>query len=809
VARARAAVGIAAGVAAGLVGVAAAGVRVALRRPLPQTTGQLAVPGLNAPVEVLHDRWGVPHIYAASNADLFLAQGFVHAQDRLWQMELHRRTGYGRLAEIFGVRALESDRFLRVLGFGRVARQEAAALEGATREAVECYVRGVNAFLAQAGGRLPVEFTLLRFRPEPWQPADVLVWGKVMALNLSGNWTAEVLGARIVAAVGPERAAALLPTYPADHPLTLPPGLGADALAGVEAARPFTAQGDGTQGSNAWVVSGARSRSGKPLLANDPHLALQMPSLWYEMHLTGGDYAVAGASIPGTPGIVIGHNARIAWGVTNGMNDLQDLYVEHFDPADPASRRYEFRGAWEEATVVREEIVVREGRRTRTEMLDVRLTRHGPVISPQTPQADATPAEQLALRWTALDPGHLSRAVLALNQATDWTSFRAALADWTVPTQNFVYADVGGHIGYALGGVMPLRAQGAGLLPVPGWTGEWEWTGAIPPDENPYTLDPDAGLIVTANNRIAGDDYPYPLPAEWLPGYRAIRIRALLERTPRHDTTSFARIHADRRSLPGQAFIALAATGQLPVDDDPLAQAACATLAAWDGVLSADSVGGLIYVVLREHLLARVYQEIAPQLGLVTGLGVFATLPGRMFLLRALPEVLRRLAAHDDAWLPAGDTWDAVLRDAWSATIAQLRAAQGDDVARWRYGRANLLTLRHPLGARRPLDRLFNRGPYATGGDSDTVCMGSRSLDPTGLETFVAPSYRQIWDLADWDRGRTIHPTGQSGHPASPHYDDFISTWHGGKYHPTPWTPAAVEEAAVARLTLTPASNRP
>ncbi|MGN6699448.1 MAG: penicillin acylase family protein [Thermomicrobiales bacterium] len=808
-ARARAtAAGIAAGVAAGLVGVAAAGARVALRRPLPQTTGQLVVPGLNAPVEVLRDRWGVPHIYAASNADLFFAQGFVHAQDRLWQLELHRRTGHGRLAEIFGARALESDRFLRVLGFGRVARQEAEALEGTTREALEGYVSGVNAFLGQAGGRLPVEFTLLRFRPEPWRLDDVLVWGKIMALNLSGNWTAEVLAAHIVAAVGPDRAAALLPSYPAAHPLTLPPALGADALAGAEAARPFTGQGDGTQGSNAWVVSGARSKSGKPLLANDPHLALQMPSLWYEMHLTGGDYAVAGASIPGSPGIVIGHNARIAWGVTNGMNDVQDLYVEHFDPADPTGRRYEFQGAWENATVVREEIVVRAGRRTCTETLDVRLTRHGPIVSPLVPQADATPGEQLALRWTALEPDQLPRAVLALNRAADWASFRAALADWTVPTQNFVYADIDGHIGYALGGVIPLRAQGDGQLPAPGWTGEWEWTGTIPAKENPHVLDPGAGLIVTANNRIAGDDYRYPLPAEWLPGYRAARIGALLERTARHDADSFARIQADRRSLPGEVFVALAATGGLPATGDPVAQAASATLAAWDSVVSADSVGALIYVALREQLLARVYREIAPQLGLVTGLGVFATLPGNMFLLRAMPEVLRRLAAHDDSWLPDGATWDAVLRDAWGAAITHLRAEQGDDIARWRYGRANLLTLRHPLGALRPLDRLFNRGPFATGGDSNTVCMGSRSVDPNGLETFVAPSYRQIWDLADWDRGRTMHPTGQSGHPASPHYDDFIASWRSGKYHPTPWTPAAVEAATAARLTLTPASAR-
>lgn len=395
--------GIALGAAGGLAGV---GALALLRRPLPKLSGELALPGLGAPVEVIRDRWGVPHLYARDNRDLFLAQGYVHAQDRLWQMELHRRTGHGRLAEAFGPVALESDRFLRTLGFGRVARREAAALVGGAREAIEAYCAGVNAFIAANRGRLPVEFAILRLAPRPWEPADVLVWGKVMALNLSENWAAELLRARIVAAVGPERAAALDWAYPDDHPLTVPagarygPALGERALEGAEAARPFAGGGDVAQGSNAWVVGGARTVSGAPLLANDPHLALQLPSLWYEIQLTGGDYAVAGASIPGSPGVVIGHNARIAWGVTNGMTDVQDLYLERFDPADPTGTRYEYRGQWEQAEVVREEIAVRAGRATVTEIEEVRITRHGPIVSGLIPRQGPGPtAPPTTSRW--------------------------------------------------------------------------------------------------------------------------------------------------------------------------------------------------------------------------------------------------------------------------------------------------------------------------------------------------------------------------------------------------------------------------
>jgi penicillin amidase len=814
----------------GLAGLAGAGAFAALRRPLPRASGALRLPGLGAPARVLRDRWGVPHIYAASSADLFMAQGFVHAQDRLWQMELQRRTGHGRLSELFGEIALDSDRFVRIMGFPRVARRELDTLGDDARAAVEAYVRGVNAFLEQSGSRLPIEFTILRARPEPWQPLDVLVWGKMLAQNLARSWITEALRAQIVAAVGPERAAALEPEYLAQHPLTLPrgvrysPELGGEALRLAGGAAPFVGNGEAGQGSNGWVVGGGRTVSGRPLLANDVHLALQLPSLWYENHLSGGEYHVTGASLPGTPGVVLGHNERIAWGITNGENDVQDLFVERFDPADPT--RYEFRGAWEPATIVHEEIQVKG--RAAPHVEQVRITRHGPVISgllqpafsakdketrgqgdKVNPDGDASLSpnlpgslpQELALRWTALDPSQPFDAALAVNRARDWESFRAAAAGWTSPTLNFVYADVEGHVGYVFGGHMPIRAQGDGRLPVPGWTGEHEWTGVIPPDELPYALDPPDGALVTANNRIVGDEFPYPMPSEYLPGYRAARIRQLIEQTPRHDPRSFAGIQRDQRSLPGLELAALA--GRLPAMG-PLAQRARDALAAWDGELTADSVGGAIYARLREKLLAGAYAEVAGPLAQTGGLGAFAGLLGDTYLWRALPLLLKRLAARDDSWLAPGRSGDALLREAWAATVVELRDELGDDVREWRYGRFHRLTLRHPLGGVPALAPLFNRGPFPTGGDADTVRMGYAPRHHAGVPFYVAPSYRQICDPSNWDNSQSIHPGGQSGQPSSRHYADYVQPYLNMQYHPMPWSRARVEDAAVSRLVLEP-----
>lgn len=797
-------------------GIAGLGALVALKRPLPKTSGNLKLAGLHGRVQVLRDRWGVPHIYAGDNHDLFMAQGYVHAQDRLWQMEIHRRTGHGQLAELFGPIALTSDRFIRVLGFSRVARQEAELLDPETRSILEAYVAGVNAFIEQNSHKLPLEFTLLRHKPRPWDLSDVLVWSKIMALNLSENWSSEVLRAQLVAALGPERAGALEPNYPDDLPLSVPEGayysvkLAEDALRMAREAVSFTGESGMGQGSNAWVVGGQRSTTGRPLLANDPHLAISMPSLWYEVHLEGGDYAVSGASLPGLPCIVIGHNARIAWGVTNAMTDVQDLFIERFDPNDPL--RYEYQGEWLRAELVRETIEVKGQSEPYIE--EVRITRHGPIISTlvagETQQAalaqraselGAEGSLALAMRWTALEPSTILRSAVYLNKARSWEEFRAALADWNVPPQNFVYADVDGHFGYALAGAIPIRKQGDGRLPVPGWTGDYEWQGYIPADELPSVFDPEIGYAVTANNRIAGPSYPYHLSSDWLNGYRAARIRELLEAKDRHDPESFARIHQDLLSLPGLAFIELAPRLRA---ESPIERAARDALSKWDGVLSAESVGGTLYATLRYHLQVCAMPEVGKPSETVIGLGTFAVLPSTMYLERALPDILERIKRNDDAWLGEGRTWQQVLDEAWQLTIRELEDQLGSDVSHWRYGRIHSLTLRHVLGSVPALAPVFNRGPWPTGGDVDTVCMGNQHRDTAAGPVYVAPSYRQICDTADWDNSRSIIPSGQSGQPGSRHYNDQSQAWREGAYHPMLWSRNAIENATVSVLNLDP-----
>jgi penicillin amidase len=495
------------------------------------------------------------------------------------------------------------------------------------------------------------------------------------------------------------------------------------------------------------------------------------------------------------------------------MIDNQDLYIERFDPADPL--RYQWRGEWRRAELVREQIAVK-GQPTPT-MLEVRVTHHGPIIDPVAgalagPPAsapDAPLAEALALRWTALDAGPgITRAVLGLNRAANWAEFRAALNDWDVPPQNFVYADVDGHIGYTLAGRLPIRAQGQGQLPVPGWDGEHEWLGDIPPADLPHAYDPPGGMAVTANNRIAGADYPYhaAIHGEWLNPYRAERIAALLSAQPAHDAHSYARIHHDVRSLPGLELARLLA--DLPLDD-PIERSARDLLAAWDGELGPDSAAGAIYDSVRYHLGRLAYSELGDLAEAPAGLGAFAGLPASAAINRAFPQILARIAAapppqRADPWLGEGRTWAGLLREALGRAVRELRA-QGDSPARWRYGRAHQLTLRHPLGGVAALAPLFNRGPWPTGGDLDTVNQAYAPRNSPAGPVYNAPSYRQIFDLADWDAARVILPAGQSGHPASRHYSDMAAAWRSGGYCPLLWSRAAVERDTASVLTLEPA----
>ncbi|HSJ55410.1 MAG TPA: penicillin acylase family protein, partial [Anaerolineae bacterium] len=463
---------------------------ILVRRPFPQVEGTVRLPGLDGKVEIYRDEWGIPHIYAETDHDLFFAQGYVHAQDRLWQLEFNRRIAPGRLSEVLGEAALADDRYLRTLGMGRAAQAEADELDAESRAALEAYAAGINAYVAE-GRALPIEFTILGFEPEPWTPADSIGWGKVIAWDLATNRDQELFRVDLMARVGEEQMWALTPPYPANAPLSIAREVEYGSLStrllpqGGLRGKWLAPSGRGL-GSNTWVVGGSRSTTGRPLLANDPHLGIQMPSIWYEIGLHCRElnercrYEAVGSSFPGAPAVVIGHNPWIAWGMAAPLNDVQDWYVEKVNPDNP--HQVEYQGRWEDVHVIREEIRVKGWEEP--DVVEVRVTRHGPIMSDVMDDA----GQVLALRWRALEPSTLMPAVLSVGRARDWDEFRAALSQWTIAGMNFVYADVEGNIGFQVTGEIPIRAAGDGLLPAPGWTGDHEWIGSVPFDEMPSSL---------------------------------------------------------------------------------------------------------------------------------------------------------------------------------------------------------------------------------------------------------------------------------------------------------------------------------
>lgn len=773
------------------------------RRRLPQTTGTLRLCDLASPVEIIRDRWGVPHIYAANTHDLTFAQGFVHAQDRLWQMDFQRRLVAGRLAEVLGPSAVPADRWLRILGLRRVAEEEVALLTGDVAAEAEAYAAGVNAGIRQ--GPLPLECTLLRYRPEPWAVLDTASWAKMMAWGLSVNWESELLRAELIARLGPERAAELEPPYLSRYPYVIPPGLscvgsGRTARERAAQARPFTGPtAPEGLGSNNWVLAGWRTESGAPILANDMHLFMGLPCTWYENHLTGGDLTLCGITFPGIPGIVAGHNGHVAWGFTNGFPDVQDLYIEHLRRTD-GGVQYEFQGEWHDARLIREEIRVKGGPPVVEEVI---VTRHGPVINALAP--GATGEAPLALRWTAFEPGEMMRALYEMNRARSCQAFRQALRYWSVPIQNTVYADTAGNIAYSFPGRVPLRARGDGRVPVPGWTGEYEWTGYIPFEELPHLDNPPQGYIVTANNRVADDRYPYHLGSDHCSGDRAQRIVELIEAGGRIDLAYVQRMQFDQVSP--LARVVAAHLARLPVDDEEL-KPVVALMATWDGLLAADSPAAAVYQVFGRRLI---HLLLGPRLGELVdryaGRGPNPVLAeASLFGFRAWEWLQGVLADPHSAWfdLGGGETRDDVMRRALRETVDRLKAELGPDIRDWAWGRLHRLTFHHSLGSVPLLARLFNRGPYPIGGDATTVWATGAVVPDVQSDRLTSAPFRFIVDLGDLRRSLGLLAPGQSGRPGSPHYDDQVAAWFKGEYHPMLFAREDVEREAASRLHLMP-----
>ncbi len=806
---------------AALVGLAGGAYYGLMRRPLAQKKGKLHLHGLHAPVEIITDRYGVPHIYAQNEDDLYFAQGYTHAQERLWQMELNRRIGSGRLSEIFGAIALEADRFTRRLGMHRASAQEVASLPRESKRLLQAYANGINTFIERNKNRLPIEFTLLRFTPEPWKVADSIQWSKMMGWNLCGNWETEIVRAILVSQLGPERAAQLEAGYDSTHPLIIPPGVAyngsnAGMLEQYEYLKRLS--GFGLMGaSNNWVVDGTMTVTGSPILCNDPHLGQAAPSIWYECHLVSPGLDVVGASFPGTPGVVIGHNQHIAWGVTNAVSDVEDLYIEKFNPQNP--HQYEYKGEWKEAEVIREEIRVKGRKEPIIE--EVRITRHGPILTTLPNLQAVEPADNngqapeltempLALRWTGLEQCRIITSIQKLNRATNWEEFREAMRDWDVPPQNVIYADREGNIGYIMAGAIPIRANGEGVIPSPGWTDKYEWTGLIPFDELPHTYNPEQHFIVTANNRVVADDYPYYITNEWLNGYRAQRIRDLLlakSRRGKLSLSDMATIQADQYSIPAAQIMPHILNLQ---PENALALSAQYLLRNWDYVLSSTSTAAAIYSRFLYKLERIVFSAMLSDEAVrerYLGSGTTLIAPVNGYLGRDKPFLIRLLNEQNDAWFASSAitngprTWNDAINSAFSAAVEELREKLGDDISRWQYGKIHKMTYNHALGSVKPLDKVFNRGPIPVGGDIDTVNMGA--VQPNQPEAVITvPSFRQIVNLADPAASLSGHSPGQSGQPADKHYDDFIKPWLNVEHHPMLFDRHQIEANAEGKLQL-------
>ncbi len=834
-------------------------------RALPQESGTARVPGLGASVSVVRDAAGIAHITADTSHDLFFAQGYVHASERMWQMEVWRHISAGRLAELFGESQLDTDRFIRTLGWRIAAQRDLDAFSSATRVVLDAYTAGVNAWLDGHRDSLGLAFLASGDTPEPWTDLDTVAWSKVQAWNLGGNFNTEVFRYLADATLGdPARTDELFPAYRDGAPVITPTGQAGSNLAGMRpGSRPVAATAaaaaaapapdaldpaqlaawrsvaelgqaalrvaglDGADGlasdhgigSNDWVVAPSLSVSGGALLANDPHLGISMPSVWYMngLHCRVVDpacpYDVAGVSFPGVPGVVLGHNARIAWGATNVGPDVQDLVIEAVDPANPANYLQEGKSIPFE--IRHEQIKVKGGG---TVDLEVRSTIHGPILNGVEDKLAGAPP--MALRWTAaLDPDRTVEAILGLNTSANFADFRQSLSLYGAPSQNFVYADVDGHIGYQLPGDIPIRSDPAdhGARPVRGDDGSGEWTGRIPFQDLPWQLDPPDGSIVSANNAAVDGAYPHFIGQEWDPGYRAERILDLINTYDADGLTvaELGAIQFDSSPLRARDIVPLLASAMPSTEDGGTV---AARIAAWDGTCGTDSMGCAAWNAWEYRVMRDVFDdELGPALA--------RDYAGSPFSWVVLTRLLEDPRNHwwDDVSTPGRtERADEIVGRAMDEAGAELRASIGSP-DRWSWGRLHTATFREAtLGESGigPLEWYFNDGPHAVPGMAGAINNtyyrytaaypdpADPAYRPVGVDHVFdmtnMPSYRLTIDMSDLDGARIVITTGQAGNPFDRHYIDQIGLWASGRTVALPFTAQAIAAAAVSTLTLTP-----
>ncbi|MGA2426950.1 MAG: penicillin acylase family protein [Candidatus Acidiferrum sp.] len=795
-------------------------------RPLPRLDGSIALSGLQQNVIVERDHWGVPHIRANSVEDMVEAQGYVMAQDRLWQMDLLRRVARGQLSEILGPATVNVDKRFRTMGFGRAADRDLGLMDPNSRALFDAYARGVNHFIEQHSDQLPLEFSLLKYKPQPWQPTDTLVISGYMYQTLTDTWEEEIDRAKVTDRVGAERSKDLFsPDAAMDHFVVGDPNIlndgsqrsrvdpddeddddddddmgpddavlkarvtppadtiGAEGIPDLTSALASSVLGylqDSAReirhslGSNNWVVSGDHTATGKPLLANDTHLELSIPPIWYEIHLTAPGWNVKGFTLPGAPLVVIGHNDRIAWGFTNNGANVQDLYTESFNPA--AADEYRVNGKWVKAQLFDEVIHVKG---QPDEHLPLVVTRHGPIVRREA-------GKTYALRWTATEPGGLSNVYNWLGKAQNWEEFRSIMKKVWGPGQNAVYADVEGNIGYIMAARVPIRKKGHGEIPDPGETDDYEWTGYIPFDQLPQSLNPDSGLIVTANARVVGPNYKPYLTDRWEEPYRTARIYDLLHDKHGLRPTDMLKVQTDTFSYP-HLFLAdqLSAAAKIAAPKDDRAKKLIDGLKDWNGIADADSPEVSFLVAFRRAALNLILE---PYLNGET----------KLYRWRTTTFLQKVLTDRPAKWLPSTyKTYDALLVAAADRAVAQLTEdSKSSRVEDWPWKRFNSLDMLHPIGREGLLKRLLSITGKPQSGTSYSVRAATKDH---------GPAMRFVANPANWDESILLIPAGQSGQPGSSHYSDQFSYWYEGTPIFAPFTDAAEAKDRKHTLTLKPA----
>jgi penicillin amidase len=751
-------------------------------------SGTFQLPGLRGEVRVQRDHWGVAHIFAQNQHDLFFAQGFVVSQDRLFQMELWKRSGQGRLAEVLGSSAVERDISARLLRYRGNMEAEYRSYAPDTREILEAFTSGINAYIEEiqkpGGSGLPIEFQISRFKPEPWTPEDCL--NRMAAYSMTGNGTSELQHAQLVALLGTEKASELFEFDPA---VKLDPAPGADFsglspklldnLVGSDSRIQFPASAIAAlEGSNNWTVSGALTATGKPLLANDPHRVIAEPSLRYVVHLVAPGWNVIGAGEPGLPGVAAGHNEKIAWGFTIFGLDQQDLYLAQLNPANPD--QYQTERGWQSMEVKSETIRVRGASPVTAKL---RFTRHGPVMWNDGKRA-------LILRWVGDEPGTAGYlGSLALDRAGNWQEFEEAMARWKVPSENIVYADREGNIGEHSTGLAPIRKNWTGLLPVPE-NGAYEWSGFVPNADLPHSYNPASGFVATANHKMIPENYKYEVGFQWGSPERFLRISEVLSGAKQSGhklrVEDMESLQNDVVSLPArelQALLKGAANGT--------AGDGAKLLVDWDCTLTTDSSAATLYEFWVKELHEALTNKLIPEQAR-KGVGL------------SLPQMVKELSHPRIAifGIDAEAARDALLLQTLHDAEQKLSAKLGPDAQSWSWGQLHRVFFRHPLGVTAELQALFDLGPVARPGENYTV--NATAFAGSGYDQLAGASYREIFDLSDWDNAVGVNVPGESGQPGSKHYDDLLPLWTAGKYFPLLYTKAAIDHQTTDTLELKP-----